>query len=122
MDFKNYNETSLGRHYSYIRSFPGDSVVKNSASHCRRHRRHGFDIWIRKIPWSRKWQPTLVFLPGKFHGQRTLVGYSPWDCKESDTNEHRCTLGLIFFLLCILSENICSLLNTQKLSKTCVVF
>ena len=39
------------------------------------------------IPWSRKWQPTLVFLPGKSHGQRSLVGYA-WSHKESDTTEH----------------------------------
>ena len=37
--------------------------------------------WVRKIPWRRKWQPTPVFLPGKFHGQRNLAGYSSWDCK-----------------------------------------
>ena len=47
----------------------------------------GFDPWIRKIPWRRKWQPTPVFLPGKFHGQRSLAGYSPWSCKELDTVE-----------------------------------
>ena len=41
-------------------------------------RRPGFDPWVRKIPWRRKWQPTSVFLPGKFHGQRSLGGYSPW--------------------------------------------
>ena len=41
----------------------------------RRHKRHGFDPWVRKIPWTRKWQPTSVFLPGKFHGQRSLAGY-----------------------------------------------
>ena len=35
--------------------------------------------------WRRKWQPTSVFLPGKSHGQRSLVGYSAWGCKESDT-------------------------------------
>ena len=40
-----------------------------------------------KIPWRKKWQPTPVFLPGEFHGQRSLVGYSPWGCKESDTTE-----------------------------------
>ena len=40
-------------------------------------KRHGFDPWVGKIPWRRKWQPTLVFLLGKFHGQRSLVGYSP---------------------------------------------
>ena len=42
---------------------------------------------IGKIPWRRNWQPTPVFLPGKSHGRRSLVGYSPWGCKESDTTE-----------------------------------
>ena len=54
----------------------------------------------RKIPWRRAWQPTLVFLPGGFHGQRTLLGYSQWDHRESaasrrvthtDTQTHRHT-------------------------------
>ena len=40
-----------------------------------------------KIPWKRKWQPTPVSLPGESHGQRSLVGYSPWGHKESDTTE-----------------------------------
>ena len=43
--------------------------------------------WIRKIPWRRKWQPSPVFLPGKSHGWRRLVGYSPCGRKESDTTE-----------------------------------
>ena len=51
---------------------------KESACQCRRHRRCGFDPWVGKIPWSRKWQPTLVFLPGESYGQRSLVGYNPW--------------------------------------------
>ena len=42
---------------------------------------------VRKIPWRRKWQPTPVFLPGEFHGQRSLADYSPWVPKESDTTE-----------------------------------
>ena len=42
--------------------------------------RPGFDPWVRKIPWRRKWQPTPVLLPGKFRGWRSLVGYSPWGC------------------------------------------
>ena len=46
-----------------------------------------FDPWVEKIPWRRKWQPTSVFLPGEFHGQRILVGYSPWDRKELDVTE-----------------------------------
>ena len=41
----------------------------------------GFDPWAWKIPWSRKWQPTPVFLPGKPHGQKSLVGYNPWSGK-----------------------------------------
>ena len=49
--------------------------------------RAGFDPWVRKIPWRREWQPTLVFLPGEFFGQRSPVGYSPWGQKESDTTK-----------------------------------
>ena len=40
-----------------------------------------------KIPWRKAWQPTAVFLPRESHGQRSLVGYSPWSCKELDTTE-----------------------------------
>ena len=50
-------------------------------------RRLGFDPWVRKIPWRRKWQSTPVLLPGKSHGQRSLVGYSTWGHKESDMTE-----------------------------------
>ena len=50
-------------------------------------RRHGFDPWVEKIPWRRKWHPTPVFLPGKSHRQRNLVRYSPWGCKELDTTK-----------------------------------
>ena len=42
------------------------------------HRGCEFDPWIMKIPWRRNWIPTPVFLPGNSHGQRSLVGYSPW--------------------------------------------
>ena len=45
---------------------------------------------IRSIPWRRKWQPTPVFWPGEFHGQRSLAGYSPWGCKELDMTECTC--------------------------------
>ena len=50
----------------------------------------GFDTLVGKIPWRRQWQHTPVFLPGKSHEQRSLVGYSPRGCKESDTTEHTC--------------------------------
>ena len=55
---------------------------KESACQCRRHR---FDTWVRKIPCSRKWKSTVVFLPEKFHGQRSLVDYSPWGSQKSQT-------------------------------------
>jgi len=50
-------------------------------------RKPGFDLWVRKIPWRRKRQPTPVFLPGEFHGLRNLAGYSPWSYKELDMTE-----------------------------------
>ena len=49
--------------------------------------RPGFNPWVRKISWRRKWQPTPVFLPGESHGWKSLVGYSPRGCKELDTTE-----------------------------------
>ena len=53
--------------------FPGDASGKEPTCQCRRHKRHRFYPWVGKIPWRRKWQPTPVFFPGEFHGQRSLV-------------------------------------------------
>ena len=64
---------------------------KESACQCRRYKRCGFDPRVRKIPWSRKWQPAPVFLPGRFYGPRSLEGFSLWGSNGSDTAEH---LGL----------------------------
>ena len=61
---------------------------KESACQCRRC---GFNPWIGKIPWRRKWKPTPVFLAGESYEQKNLVSYSPRGCKESDTAEHTCT-------------------------------
>ena len=55
---------------------PGGSEVKNLPVN------EGVNPWVCKIPWRRKWQPTPVFLPGKSHGQRSLMGYSPWGRKR----------------------------------------
>ena len=55
---------------------------KESSCQCRSHKRHWFDPWVGKIPWRREWQPVLVFWPGKFHGQRSVVGYWPGVCKR----------------------------------------
>ena len=56
----------------------GGANGKEFACQRRRHKRHGFDSWVRKSYWKRKWQPTLVFLPEKSHGKRSPVGHSPW--------------------------------------------
>ena len=76
--------------------FPSITVFSNESapwwltqqSICLQCRRPGFDPWVRKIPWRRKWQPTPVLLTGKFHGWKSLVGYSSWGPKELDITEH----------------------------------
>ena len=65
----------------------GDARSKEAVCQCRRRKRLRFDPWVRRIPWRRKWQPTLVFLSEKSCGQRSLAGYSPWGRKELDTTE-----------------------------------
>ena len=69
------------------------------------------ETWVQsqvsKIPWKRLWQTTPLFLPGKFHGERSLAGYSPWDHKELDTTErvtHRQNSSLPVELNCLISE------------------
>ena len=73
--------------------FPGGSAAKNlhaNAGRCR------FGPWVQKIPWRRKWQPTPIFLPGKFHGRRSLEGYSPWGrrVRHTEATEHAGMLPL----------------------------
>ena len=67
--------------------FPGGASAKESACQCGRCR---FDLWVGKIPWSRKWQSTLVFSPGESHEQRSLMGYSPRGHKKSSMTEQLC--------------------------------
>ena len=64
--------------------FPSGSESKAAACSAGRP---GLEPCVRNILWRRKWQPTPVPLPGKSHGQRSPVGYSPWDRKQSDTTE-----------------------------------
>ena len=78
--------------YTYISpfpfgGFPGGASGKEPACQCRRHKRRGFDPLVEKMPWRRKWHPAPVFLPGESHGQRILVGYSPWGRTELDTTK-----------------------------------
>ena len=67
------------------RSFSGGTSGKELACQCRRHKRLRFDPSVRKVPWRRAWQPTLVFLLRESHGHRSLMGYSQLGCKELDT-------------------------------------
>ena len=82
--------------YGLLDGLPRWLNGKESTCQCRRP---GFDPWVGKIPWRRESQPTPVFLPGESHGQRSLVGYSPWGHKELDTTEHKHaqTPGHIFY-------------------------
>ena len=70
--------------HTHTWGFLGDTSSKESTCQCRRLKRCGFNPWVRKIPWRRKWQPTPVFLLEKSHGQRSLAGYSQWGHKELD--------------------------------------
>ena len=94
-----------------LHSFPGGS---NSIRICLQCRRPGFNSWIGKIPWRRELQPTPVFLPGEFHGQRSLAVYSPQGCKESDITG-RLTLSLLSRLV----KNLKQLWNIHI--QTCMV-
>ena len=71
--------------------------VKEFTCQCRTCKTCRFDPWGGKKPWGRQWQPTLIFLHGKSHGWISLVGYSLWGHKESDT-EHAHTRRITCFL------------------------
>ena len=71
-----------------LRGFPGGAQGKEPACRGRRQKRRGFDPWVGRIPWRRTRQLTPVLLPGESHGQRSLVGYSPWGRRERDTTGH----------------------------------
>ena len=69
--------------YTVLRASLVAQMVKNPPA----TQRSGFNPWIGKIPWKREWLPNPLFLPGEFHGQRSLAGYSPWGHKESNMTE-----------------------------------
>ena len=81
------------------KGFLGSASGKELACQCRSQERCEFARWVRKIPWRRKWQPTPVFLPGKFHKQRSLAGDHPWGHKVSDMTKHASTRDEISVLL-----------------------
>ena len=71
----------------FFRDTGGGPSGKEPTCQYRKPKRCRFDPWVGKILWTRKWQPMPVFLPGESHGQRSLVGYSPWGRKEWDMTE-----------------------------------
>ena len=90
MQLKGWTEAN----HAFLRAFKVALVEKNSPANAG-DMRCGFDPWVRKIPWRRKWQPTPVFLPGESHGQRSLAGYSSSPGKQWDRTEatEHCTCG-----------------------------
>ena len=99
-----------------VMGFPCSSVGKESACSAG----DWVHPWVGKIPWRRKWQPTLVSLSGKFHGQRSLVGCSPWGCKESGTTE-QLTLTYFRLVVAFLPRSKCLLISCV-LSPSAVIF
>ena len=73
------------------KGFPSGASCEELTCQCRRHKGCRLNPWVGKIPWRRAWQLTPVFMPGEFHGQRSLGGYSPWGHKESDMTEQLST-------------------------------
>ena len=71
-------------------------VVKNPPTNAGDAGDMGLIPGVERSSWTRKWQPTPVFLPGKFHRQRSLVGYSPWGHQELDKTEHTHILTVLF--------------------------
>ena len=69
------------------RDFPGSSLVAQMEKNLPAMQETQFSPWVGKMPWRREWLPIPVFLPGEFHGQRSLASYSPWGCKELGMTE-----------------------------------
>ena len=87
---------------------------KESVCQRRRFRKCGVNYWVSKISWRGKWQPPSRILSGKSHEERSLVGYSPQDCKESDRQRAWITLTSLGHLAILTST--CFLKPTQHFS------
>ena len=83
-----------------------------------RCKRGGFDPWVIKIPWRRAWQPTPVFLPGKSHAQRSLVGYSSCRRKELDTTERLSTHAHVCIYMSIIALSLHTYSHTHTHTHT----
>ena len=93
---------------------------KESSCQCRGHR---FLIpGLGRPPWRRKWQPTPVFLPGKSHGQRSLVGCSPWGCKEMDmTSWLNSNNSVLLYFFCFFFLAFTHILKYRYHRKVCIL-
>ena len=79
IDWRRQKKCGNSKIISGCQGFPGSAEVKSICLKCGRP---GFNPWVGKIPWRRKWQSTTVFLSGESHGRRSLVGYNPWVAKS----------------------------------------
>ena len=98
---------------SKIKSSFWASLVAQTVKNLPEIRETRFDLWVRKIPWRMEWQPTLLFLPGEVHGQRSLASCSPWGHKESDPTE-QLSLSLCFFIIWFFLWEIPSSISQKK--------
>ena len=88
-------ELSLSQFFHFIFWHNWASLVAQTVKSLPATQETGFNAWVGKMPWRREWLPTSVFLPGEFHGERSLLGYSPQCCKELNTSDWL-TLSLYF--------------------------
>ena len=110
--------------------FPGDTVVKNPPVGAGDGKRTGLVPGLGKFPWSRKWQLTPVFWPGKLHGQGSLGGHSPWSCRvrhnwarahtHTHTHTHIVNYRLPYYTLCVLlAQSFPTLYDPSSLPGSC---
>ena len=108
--------TLIKIYYTVADPLPTWDTGKESTCQYKRGKRCGFDSWVRKIPWKEKWPPAPVFLSGKFHGQTSLLSYSPCGPKESDTTKHAHAPSghqLLGYIMCI--KALCILPQSSQL-------
>ena len=115
-------------------AFPGGTSGKEPTCQRRRHKRPGFNLRVRKIPWRWAWQPSRVFLPRESHEQKSKGGYSPQGRTESDTTEatqhartlcripYLCVLILLSWLPCKAGGNVTSSRKLSCLPSQCQTY
>ena len=103
-----HSQPSLGQSLTaeLYKGFSGGTSGKEPICQFKRHKRQWFDPWVGKIPWRRAWQPTLVFLPGESHGQRSLVATVAKRLKQFSKTDSRCSLPASCVMLKVLVYSI----------------